>query len=180
MIAFRSRKRRTKPLEIYSELYVGDYFADTIRFSADEHAAFRLLLLHMWLTEQPDRLSKHAKITGVSARDWRIMAPLLSPLVTSARSNIAKWKAALRAYDGMRLPPQEWHIVRTIVLERDEHTCKYCGNSKRLHVDHKIPLARGGSNSFENLITSCETCNCSKGSKLLADWKPVLFRTNCD
>ena len=41
--------RSIQPLEIFSQLYIGDYFADTLEFSAEEHAAFRLLLLHIWL-----------------------------------------------------------------------------------------------------------------------------------
>lgn len=34
------------------------------------------------------------------------------------------------------------------------------------HVDHVIPLARGGSNWPENLQLLCAHCNCSKGAKL--------------
>jgi 5-methylcytosine-specific restriction endonuclease McrA len=72
------------------------------------------------------------------------------------------------------LPPAEWHIVRTIVLVRDGHKCAYCGSVKKLHVDHKIPVCRGGSNGFENLLTSCPPGNLSEGPKLLEDWKGIV------
>jgi len=162
--------RSIKSLEIYSKLYIGDYFAATLHFSAAEHAAFRLLLLNMWLNETTGGVNL-AAIAGVPCRKWRAMAAVLSPLLAVARSNIEKWKADLRAYDGIRLPAFEWHIVRTIVLERDGYTCQYCGSSQRLHIDHIIPIVRGGSNAFENLITSCRPCNQSKGSKLPCDWE---------
>lgn len=120
----------TKPLEIYSDLYIGDYFADTLQFSTADHAAFRLPLLHLWLTEPTDGRPDFATIAGASASRWHTMEPILSPAWTVANSNIEKCKAALRAHDGKRLPPHEWNIVRKIVLQRDEHICQYCGSSK--------------------------------------------------
>lgn len=33
------------------------------------------------------------------------------------------------------------------------------------HIDHVIPLARGGSNWPSNLRPACQRCNCSKGAK---------------
>lgn len=38
------------------------------------------------------------------------------------------------------------------------------------HVDHVIPLSRGGSNWPENLVIACPTCNISKGYKLPHEW----------
>jgi 5-methylcytosine-specific restriction endonuclease McrA len=47
--------------------------------------------------------------------------------------------------------------------------CAYCGTSLReqtLCKDHRIPLARGGTNWPSNLVPSCITCNSRKGAKL--------------
>lgn len=51
--------------------------------------------------------------------------------------------------------------------ERQKGKCYYCGErvGTKYHVDHVIPLASGGSNSPENLVISCPTCNLSKGPK---------------
>ena len=52
------------------------------------------------------------------------------------------------------------------VMRRDRFTCTYCGKNGsevELHVDHIIPLARGGSNHIANLTTACRQCNQSKG-----------------
>jgi 5-methylcytosine-specific restriction endonuclease McrA len=37
--------------------------------------------------------------------------------------------------------------------------CGYCGLEASLEADHRIPLARGGSNSIENIIPACSSCN---------------------
>jgi 5-methylcytosine-specific restriction endonuclease McrA len=44
--------------------------------------------------------------------------------------------------------------------------CAYCTMSLNggYHVDHMIPLSRGGRNDWTNLAISCRACNLSKGS----------------
>lgn len=47
-----------------------------------------------------------------------------------------------------------------------ENRCYYCGdNESGLHVEHRIPLSRGGSNWASNLVPACPTCNFSKHTK---------------
>jgi 5-methylcytosine-specific restriction endonuclease McrA len=50
--------------------------------------------------------------------------------------------------------------------------CAYCGCfvGTAYHVDHVIPLIKGGSNDISNLAIACPRCNLSKGSKLLSEW----------
>ena len=48
--------------------------------------------------------------------------------------------------------------------------CWYCGSAENLSVDHIIARERGGTDSGENLIYACRTCNSSKGSKDLMAW----------
>lgn len=46
--------------------------------------------------------------------------------------------------------------------------CWWCGGvivGADYHVDHRIPLARGGSNGAENIVIAHPTCNLSKGAK---------------
>lgn len=60
--------------------------------------------------------------------------------------------------------------TRFDVFKRDGFTCQYCGAHPPavvLHVDHIIPVAEGGENDKDNLITSCETCNFGKGPRSL-------------
>lgn len=49
--------------------------------------------------------------------------------------------------------------------------CAYCPGPFE-HVDHVIPLSRGGSNWPANLRPACSKCNCSKNNKTLREWRP--------
>lgn len=62
------------------------------------------------------------------------------------------------------------------LLTKQGRQCRYC-NAKltKFHVDHFIPLSRGGMNSPENLVLSCPTCNFRKGAKMPWEWMPERF-----
>jgi 5-methylcytosine-specific restriction endonuclease McrA len=55
---------------------------------------------------------------------------------------------------------------RFAVFKRDDYRCRLCGRSQAdgivLHVDHRIPVAKNGSNEDGNLWTLCEDCNLGK------------------
>ena len=58
------------------------------------------------------------------------------------------------------------------VFKRDSFTCQYCGSHPPkaiLHVDHIVPVAEGGGNETDNLVTSCDVCNLGKGARPLTD-----------
>ena len=62
--------------------------------------------------------------------------------------------------------------TRFEVFKRDSFTCQYCGAHPPaviLHVDHIDPVAKGGGNDMDNLVTSCESCNQGKSDRLLSD-----------
>lgn len=46
------------------------------------------------------------------------------------------------------------------------NSCYYCGVSifENAQVEHLLPLARGGSNGFRNIMLACPSCNASKGA----------------
>lgn len=61
--------------------------------------------------------------------------------------------------------------TRWEVLRRDGYRCQACGRSVKdravvLHVDHIVPIAKGGSNEVGNLQALCSDCNLGKGVKL--------------
>lgn len=60
--------------------------------------------------------------------------------------------------------------TRFEVFKRDEFTCTYCGQKPPavvLEVDHIVPVAKGGKNGMDNLITACFDCNRGKGAGTL-------------
>jgi hypothetical protein len=156
--------------EPYVYLYVGDYFADTLDLAAREHRALRLLLLETWMRGPVDNV-RLAQVTGLTRAEWQEVKPAVLPLLRAVQPRIARSLKHIRAFDGQRLPAGDWHIVRSIVLERDGHACVYCGADKALEGDHIVPLSRGGSNALTNLATACRPCNLSKGSSTLEEWR---------
>lgn len=48
--------------------------------------------------------------------------------------------------------------------------CAYCGGPYE-HIDHVIPLSRGGANWPANLRPACASCNTSKGDRTLREWQ---------
>jgi 5-methylcytosine-specific restriction endonuclease McrA len=51
-----------------------------------------------------------------------------------------------------------------------EKPCFYCGAQSE-HIDHIVPLSRGGEHRIGNLLGACARCNLSKGSKFITEWK---------
>jgi 5-methylcytosine-specific restriction endonuclease McrA len=53
---------------------------------------------------------------------------------------------------------------RLNVLHRDKNTCQYCGSKgERMTIDHVHPKTKGGENTWENTVASCQKCNTTKG-----------------
>lgn len=60
---------------------------------------------------------------------------------------------------------------REAIFERDGKVCRYCEATEGpFHIDHMMPLARGGSNRDENLCVACAPCNFAKAAKVGSEW----------
>lgn len=57
------------------------------------------------------------------------------------------------------------------IKKRDNYTCQICGkympDEVGLHIDHKIPISKGGKSVESNLQVACDKCNLSKGKKIM-------------
>jgi 5-methylcytosine-specific restriction endonuclease McrA len=66
--------------------------------------------------------------------------------------------------------PRDAHsrkITRRAIFARDGWTCQYCGSERgTLTIDHVIPRSKGGSSSWDNIVTCCAPCNRRKGDRL--------------
>ncbi len=69
------------------------------------------------------------------------------------------------------------HTADDVIQQYDKQggLCYWCSEpvNQLYHVDHMIPVSRGGSNSHENIVIACPSCNQRK-SKLLpyVEWQP--------
>ena len=60
--------------------------------------------------------------------------------------------------------------LRYDILKRDNFRCQICGSTAqdgvKLHIDHIIPVAKGGLTTESNLRTLCDRCNMGKSDKM--------------
>lgn len=84
------------------------------------------------------------------------------------RNRRARIRAAPGRHDGA-------DIERLLAAQHGR--CWWCRKKtgSSYHVDHRIPIARGGTNDAGNLVISCPHCNTSKGSKLPHEWNGRLM-----
>jgi 5-methylcytosine-specific restriction endonuclease McrA len=87
--------------------------------------------------------------------------------VRTVRFEIAVPKVIrLLGYD--RLPAQIVKLNRRNLFARDRNQCQYCGkhySTCDLSIDHVIPRAKGGEDTWENLVCACVKCNAKKGGR---------------
>lgn len=74
--------------------------------------------------------------------------------------------------------PPEWKskppkFSKAGVLYRDKYRCAYCRNRAET-IDHVVPRARGGVNSWENCVAACFPCNNRKADMTVAQAGLVL------
>ncbi|MDZ7748339.1 MAG: HNH endonuclease [Halofilum sp. (in: g-proteobacteria)] len=65
-------------------------------------------------------------------------------------------------------------LTNAALFLRDRHLCCYCGDlfqgrSALLTRDHVMPLSRGGSDAWDNVVTSCRACNQKKDDRLVEE-----------
>jgi 5-methylcytosine-specific restriction endonuclease McrA len=95
--------------------------------------------------------------------EWRAAHPEIY------KTHNHRYRAAKRnATIGNTAEIAEW--IKTL-RNNPRATCFYCGrivngaNGKECHIDHYIPIIKGGPHSVENLRVACRTCNLAKGDK---------------
>ena len=66
------------------------------------------------------------------------------------------------------------------LLNNNNNQCFYCKifvkRGINLHLDHKVPLNRGGNHHINNLVPSCASCNLRKGTKTAEEFLSIINR----
>lgn len=73
------------------------------------------------------------------------------------------------------------------IKARDGHQCRYCGataetSGRPLQLDHVVCRSHGGTDTADNLVLACASCNRRRSDKTLDAWcaeigmDPVIIR----
>ena len=72
----------------------------------------------------------------------------------------------IRLRNYIRVPYKEIPLTRRNLMHRDQYTCQYCKSKTHdLTIDHVVPKSRGGTDSWDNVVASCQKCNVKKGNR---------------
>lgn len=129
------------------------------------------------------RLIRHRAVRLVKrSRSGHVADVRLPGEVPGARRNGAQTRAAVPASDTGNL--EEIDFMRTRMLRRAIHAreggvCFYCLRrigSEMQALDHVIPRAQLGLNSYRNLVSCCRECNSRKNDRAAEDFLRLLYR----
>lgn len=92
--------------------------------------------------------------------------------------NTERFTAYNRARKARKRSAQGSHTAKDVsfIFDSQRGLCANCkarlfkSGKQKFHVDHIMPLARGGSNGKENLQCLCPACNLSKNAKDPISW----------
>lgn len=67
--------------------------------------------------------------------------------------------------------------LKAMLLREQDGKCYYCGSTlEKIHIEHKTPKSRGGTDEIENLCLSCPDCNLSKWARTVDEYKEYKRR----
>ncbi len=65
------------------------------------------------------------------------------------------------------------------LFKRDRYTCAYCAGvfrAEALEREHIVPVSRGGTDTWMNLVAACHACNARKGARTPEEAKmPLVY-----
>jgi 5-methylcytosine-specific restriction endonuclease McrA len=59
-------------------------------------------------------------------------------------------------------------LTRRAVFARDNWSCQYCGAPAE-NLDHVVPKSRGGTHTWDNVVSACRRCNSKKENRLFQE-----------
>ncbi len=107
-----------------------------------------------------------ARYEPVDFEQWSAVAPSIGDDAIGTPRGPIRVPRVLILSGYNRVPSAPLRLSRRNVFLRDAFTCQYCSGRpplRDLNLDHVLPRSRGGKSSWDNLVTSCRTCNVKKG-----------------
>lgn len=85
------------------------------------------------------------------------------------KSHPEKFKLKSHRRRTLKLNGGVYSVTVKEIADMLKRPCFYCGEESK-HIDHIVPLSRGGRHSIGNLIQACASCNLSKNNKFVIEW----------
>lgn len=151
-------------VKVYGDYLIVDYYFNGVfltdddlhmhhcQFGADDEEfedwKFNQHLLGEPLTKFVDDLTQQKQLGNIHVKEIKVILMYNTPVKAKRkRSGVPRG-------------------IRHEVFKRDNYTCVECGARKEdgatLHVDHIIPVSKGGTDELDNLQTLCSDCNLNK------------------
>lgn len=119
--------------------------------------------LRYW-KENPAEAKRKKTERARERRLWRYKTDARLRLYNREKSK--RRKAKLRGSVGVQVTPDE---IRYRFNQFDDR-CAYCGSTGDLHIEHVMPIAKGGNHVLSNILPACQRCNYSKRTHPVEDW----------
>lgn len=129
----------------------------------------------LYYQENKERFRQQNKRRYYENREARLAAGKRWRLANRERRTAAENRRRARKFaSGGSYTKEDVELIR----KNQKGRCWWC--SKKLkrgdtHLDHRIPLFRGGSNNPSNLVLTCAHCNLSKNDRLPHEWSDRLL-----
>ena len=122
-----------------------------------------------------EKLKQLKEKSNARALEWRRKNPEYSKLyaIKYREANKEKLRALRWNYKARKKLAVGTHTGDDIIdiVKQQNNLCFWCKTKlKSMHIDHYIPLSKGGSNNKTNLVASCSSCNISKRDKMPEDF----------
>jgi hypothetical protein len=123
-----------------------------LKYQRDYHAA------HAKPRKLPMTVEEKREYKRIWAAMWRAANLVLA---LEKERVIKSRRRAKKAGNGGSHTVAQWRML----CEAWEWSCVYCGcfiTERSAHQDHRVPIARGGSDDISNIAVSCKNCNMRK------------------
>jgi 5-methylcytosine-specific restriction endonuclease McrA len=90
-------------------------------------------------------------------------------IIWARESRMWAWPAVIRLREYVHVAFEHLAGVprwsKAGVIKRDHHICAYCSSARGYTVDHIVPKAQGGRDTWLNTVACCEPCNSRKADR---------------
>ena len=119
---------------------------------------------HEHWRQHPADYQQHSRERQLRQFHWRYMIDKSFRLYHRSKSK--RRKAQQRGSTTLMLSPDQlWR--RWVEFD---HCCAYCGIDGDMHIEHVIPISKGGEHHLGNIVPTCQRCNYSKSIAPVERW----------